>query len=351
MKKISFFLSAALVAFAATMVSCSVEDNAANNSDNGTKAIPEGTDLATALSEYSTVVNGVPTLNLPSGINLTMNEPIELNVPLAIKGNKANPATITIGENGAIVTSNAILIEGVNIDATAQKANLISMNGTAPEEWATVGFEMKDVNIKGLQKSLFYSASKNWLFPVFSLDNCVIEVAQSITVIDFTKGGAAEEINMNNCTFYAPTATGKEFYSSQSGQKVTEAGDDLVQAFNITNCTMYNLTKGKNFFSHRQNSQKWLTYNVKNNVFVNCGKKGQTIIGLNKGSVSANPTWDIVGNVFNFEGEDTSALEETGDADEPVKESIAAVVSFADPENGDFSQTVTTAGDPRWIVK
>ena len=350
MKKICFFLSAALVAFAATMVSCSSEDNAVNNEEQK-PTVKNGDDLKAAIENCATVVYGVPTLTLPAGVSITMNEPIEINYPLVIKGDKDQPATITVGENGSIVTTNAISIEGVNIDADAQTTNLISMKDTAPEEWANIGFELKNVTIDGLKKSLFYSASKNWLFPFFTLDNCVVEVAGDVTVIDFTKGGAAVEINLTNSTFYAPTATTKSFYSSQSGQKVTEAGADYTQTFNIENCTMYNLAKAKNFFSHRQSNQKWLTYNVKNNVFVNCGKSGQTIKGLNGGQGGANPTWDIVGNVFNFDDADTSAEESTGDEAEPVKQSVAVVMSFVNPELGDFSQTVTAAGDPRWIIK
>ena len=82
---------------------------------------------------------------------------------------------------------------------------------------------------------------------------------------------------------------------------------------------MYNLAKGKNFFTHRQANQTWLTYNLQNNIFVNCGKSGQVVKGVNAGQSGKNPKWMIVSNLFNYDGKDTSAEESTGDADETVR--------------------------------
>ena len=88
---------------------------------------------------------------------------------------------------------------------------------------------------------------------------------------------------------------------------------------------------------------------VKDCIFVNCCKSGQAINGMNGGQGGKNPVWTITGNVFNFDDADTSADESTGDDDEPVKDSKAVVVKFADAANGDFTQAEAEAGDPRWI--
>jgi hypothetical protein len=132
---------------------------------------------------------------------------------------------------------------------------------------------------------------------------------------------------------------------------------------------MYNLAKGKNFFTHRQSNQKWLSYTVQGNLFVNCGKSGQVIKGMNGGQGGANPTWTIKGNAFNFDGADTSANEETGDADhtqdetpglnETVQDNVAGVMTFTNVETPDFGGTFempfgATApealGDNRWTI-
>ena len=106
---------------------------------------------------------------------------------------------------------------------------------------------------------------------------------------------------------------------------------------------MYNLAPGKNFFSHRQSNQKWLVYSVQSNIFVNCGKSGQVIKGINGGQQGTNPTWIVANNIFNFNGEDTSAAETTGDADEPVKDSAAGVMTFNSVETPDFGGVFTLA--------
>ena len=81
---------------------------------------------------------------------------------------------------------------------------------------------------------------------------------------------------------------------------------------------------------------------------------------MNGGGSSANPVWDIDGNIFNYDGADTSAAEDTGDTAEPVKNSVKGIISFVDAANGNFSAqlgvplapaTATiNVGDPRWEI-
>lgn len=245
------------------------------------------------------------------------------------------------------------------IDASALEGPMIQM--AAPTEITKIdNIIISDLTIKGLKQPLFYSAQKNYDIAQFNITDCVIELAADATTIDFTKGSAARNINVLNSTIYAPTATTKSFYSSQSGQKVTEFDAEAIQTFTFKGNTMYNLAKAKNFFTHRQNNQKWLAYDVENNIFVNCGKNGQAIKGMNGGQGGANPIWTIKGNAFNFDGADTSATESTGDEAEPVQDSVAGVIAFTDAANGDFNGTFTLGegatkpealGDPRWTIK
>ncbi|MBQ3635690.1 MAG: DUF5123 domain-containing protein [Bacteroidales bacterium] len=262
-----------------------------------------------------------------------------------ISGSIEAPASIVINGNGA------------TIDATALTGALTKLvNVAEPTEWTTVEqIAIKDVTIKSLKKALFASPCKNYLIENLEMNNVLAELAADATTIDFTKGSAAVKVSVENSTFWAATATGKSFYSSQSGQKVTEANGDLTQTFAFKHNTMYNLAKGKNFFSHRQSNQTWMTYDVEENIFVNCGKSGQTIKGMNQGASGANPTWTIKNNSFNFEGADTGKDEATGDDEEPVTGTIAGVVEFANVAEGDFTISVSQPqakaliGDPRWI--
>ena len=70
--------------------------------------------------------------------------------------------------------------------------------------------------------------------------------------------------------------------------------------------------------------------------------------GLNAGQAGKDENWDVDGNCFNFEGA-VIAEQQIGTTAENIKNSIDAVVTFADAEKGDFTQSNTKAGDPRWL--
>jgi len=300
----------------------------------------DGENINAKLYEATTDVDklGDITINLKEGANYT------------VSGSIVAPKSVTIGVEGN---------GQATIDASALNGPMITTPAEAPAEWVAGNVEISGITVKGLKKALYASAAKNYLYDNFMIKDCVVEVAGDATTIDFTKGSVAKDINVTSSTFYAPTATTKAFYSSQSGQKATEADAEMVQTFTFEGNTMYNLAPTKNFFTHRQNSQKWLTYDVQNNIFVNCGKSGQTIKGLNGGGSSANPTWKVSGNAFNFDGEDTSAAEATGDAEEAVENSVAGVIEFTDVEAPDFGGTFTLGegatapaalGDDCWTI-
>ena len=296
----------------------------------------------------------------------------------AAKGYTVGKLTITLAEGNYTVTKSlvaggSITINGNGaiIDASALEAAMITTPAGDLAEWMDGNLTIKDVTIKGVKKGVYASAGKNYLYNDFLIENSVIEIAStSGNEFDFRKGGVAKNFTINKSTIYAPTATTNSLYTSQSAQKGTEAPGVTVQTFAITNSTLYNLAKGKNFFTHRQSNQNWLAYTIKNSVFVNVGKSGQVVKGINQGSSGANPTWDIDGNIFNFDGKDTSVDESTGDADhtqeaepglnETVQNSIAGVITFTDATPSDFNGKFALAldatapegkvGDPRWTI-
>lgn len=272
------------------------------------------------------------------------------NVPsVTIKLEKDGEYTVS----APIVTAIPLTIEGNGAKITAT-TNIVELEA-APE--GVVGY-INDITFKdafiSCSKSLFYSQGKGNLIFNLNVINCILAQVADATTVDFTKGSAVANFNILNSTVYAATATTKAFFSSQSGQRLTELNADGIQKFDFENSTFYNLAKSKNFFTHRQNNQKWLAYTVKNNIFVNCGKSGQVIKGMNGGQSGKNPIWDIDGNLFNFDGDDgvrtdTNEAESTGDDDEPIKNSVAGVVAFEDADNGNFKQSAFEIGDPRWF--
>jgi hypothetical protein len=312
-----------------------------------------------------TTSNGSQSITVdPIVINIVDSDPFTALVNKAISEATGDVVTVTLDKDYAAKSSievpagKSLVLNGADftLDASGLDGNLIQMPATAPADWTKSDITISNLTVKGLKKALFYSAAQKYVAENFIIDNCIVEQAADATTIDYTKGGTAVNVTVTNSTFYAPTATTKSFYSSQQGQKTTDYSADAIQTFTFKNNTMYNLAKNKNFFSHRQSNQKWMSYDVENNIFVNCGKSGQVIKGMNGGQSGKNPTWKIENNAFNYDGADTSASEDTGDSEEPVNNSIAEVVTFADAANGDFTVGESSivarekAGDPRWLV-
>ena len=297
---------------------------------------PASGDIAAALAAATNGIDNVGdiTINLTEGAQYTVSAPIETGTNLVINGN------------------------GATIDASANEGAVITTPAGDLAEWQEGDLIVKDVTIKGVKKGVFVSNRKNFLFNDFTIENSVIEIASTSGLeFDFRKGSVAKNFTINNSTIYAPEATTNSLYTSQSAQRGTEAPGVTVQTFAITNSTLYNLAKGKNFFTHRQSNQTWLAYTITNSIFANVGKSGQVVKGINQGQSGKNPTWNIDGNTFFFDDADVSAAEDTGDTEEPVKNSLITNPKFANVEAGDFTigagteQALKQTGDPRWRVE
>ena len=287
------------------------------------------------------------TINLAANGAYTVSQAIETVGNLTIQGDAAAPATIDAS--------------GLTAPMVQVKADMAAFQPNETTGFYELGnFSISNVKVTGLAQQLIYGNKVKALYGKVALDNSIVEVAGgSKTVIDFNGGGVAEMVTVNNSTIYAnPQHTGA-LYSSQSGQKATEAGLEK-QTISITNSTLYNIAYAKNVNTHRQANQTFLAYELKNSVILDCGKEGQFVKGLNQGQSGKNPTWMIDGNSFlrTVDGviTDMSASEETGDEEEPVTNNVEGVAIFANDINtGDFTfdqcpQNEARIGDPRWLI-
>ena len=264
------------------------------------------------------------------------------------------------------------------IDASALTNAMIMLPKQAGVDADEKGFfalgdvTIQGVRITGVPKQVFWANQTKYLIPNFTVDNSVIALAASnANVFDTSRGGVIGNFVIKNSTIACPDGknTGSLF-SSQSGQRATEAGLEK-QVFSFQNSTFYNIANGKNLITHRQSGQTWLNYELKNCIAVNSGKSGQFVVGMNGGQTSANPVWAVSGNSFNFEGEeglaDTSAAEVTKAGQKEVEkedgtkekvdivtDNVEGVVKFVNPVEADFTlaycpQLLAKIGDPRWV--
>ena len=346
MKKSFIFGAALMLMGALSFQSCTKADNPSVPREPAVAVFDQGMDLADAIAKFAK--DGV--LNLPEGIELTMDKQIELAQPLYIVCEGKKPAFISA--TAGIVTNSTLSFENVDIDATELKEpfiQLATLNGTDPVKLDLIAFI--NSTITGLKYQFIYANKQSYLVDCINIQKSVIayDGSKNKTIFDFNGGGNVSFLGIDESTIYSiPTvASNGGFFSSQSGKEVTDLGGK-TQTFAISNSTLYNITNGKTVNSLRKNSQAYQKFAVKNSIIVDSGKSGQFLAGLNAGQTGKAANWEVSGNMINFGGEDVSTAEATKINVEIAP--IEGVVEFADAEKGDFTQKQTSAGDPRWIA-
>ena len=272
---------------------------------------------------------------------------------------------VTINGNGATIDASAgdniVGIEGVTEFAKKE-------DGTDSDHSFVKAVTFKDVTITGMKKALIRDLMTKTLLETLTIENCVMQASDGKPFIDFDGRGYVGKVVVKNSTIWAAAGTNKNF--AKYGSRPKNVNEALTQEFDIQNSTIVNIAPkadfsgGQNFNNLKQNGTAQNVYTVKNNIFVNCGKSGQVIVGLNNGQTSATPVWDVDGNAFNWNDADVSATEvskagkhKVGEEDvDIVQNSVEGVVAFKDAANGDFTlgdcaQYTKGTGDPRWIVK
>lgn len=303
-------------------------------------------------------------------------------IETALAGDFANNVTINLAAGNytvskPIVAAGNVIINGngASIDASTLTNPFIQLSGTT--EYVTLpdntkdashlfveNVILKDLTIKGMPDAIIRDTQKT-LLKNLTIDNCNIQVPNKV-FINFQSKGYIETVTVKSSTIWS--ADNAQFFAQYGSRLKNLSGAEAagwLQTFDIQNSTFYNIAIGKNVCDFPMNSQKCNVYTLKNNIFVNCGKEGQTVVGFNKGGKSANPVWTVDGNLFNYNGADKSAteVEKAGkkDGENIVKNSIAGVVTFTDAANGDFGGSIdgqvawgaevpATVGDPRWTI-
>jgi hypothetical protein len=299
-------------------------------------------------------------------------------------GDKVGNITINLAENGAYTVSASIEAggnviingNGSKIDASSLTKPFIQMsatpavapvmNGDAVVSYPVEIVSIKDVSITGVSAQLFYENMTRYFIKKFEVDNVVVGgTSSSKPVIDFSGGGQSgnfEALSINNSTIYFTGTHSQSFLSTQQAKKVVAELGGTTQTTKITNSTFNNVATGKNFGTQIQNNQSFMTFDIENNIFVNCGKKGQVLRGLggNASSAQTSATWTVANNIFNHSGENAEEGVVGSYADVSSMTSIAGLMTFTNAAAGDFNGSfllapgteapATMPGDPRWTL-
>ena len=318
------------------------------------------TDLSAFLASY-TKYNPIPAyikLTLQGGADYVISKPIEIMTAIQILGNDVNnPANI---DASALGTNPFVKIMTTTADEQPAEPNSDKLYTTI------YNAEFKNINVSGLKGQFFFSNGQAYLLPHFTVDNCVIGMkgASGKTMFQFN-GGYVENFSVTNSTLWADDATtwsNGGLFSTQSG--ANKPASIAKQTLTIKNNTVYNISKGKVTATLRQNSKDWMWFEVKNNIFVNCGETGgKFIYGLNARQNNNKCNWVVLNNSF-FETKDNETFTDVseGEMTNGSNMSIAACVTgdivFLSGKDGiaegNFSlgacpQREAKIGDPRWL--
>jgi hypothetical protein len=307
---------------------------------------PESGDIAAALAEASTPNVANITINLKAGATYTLSSPIVVPNNLTISGDAANPAIIVIDEEntGDFVKLNGTTELAVKKDGTDSDHKLIS------------SVYLYGIKIQGL-KGAFITDAQKTLVENLTVTDVVVEIpGGNKNVFNFNGKGYIGALYVKNSTIYA-TENNTGFFA-QYGSRPKNVNEDWTQLFSVENSTIVNIAYGKNMCDLKQNGTAQNLYVLSGNLFVNCGKKGQVIVGFNKGQSSATPGWSVSGNAFNFDGEDVGQAEVDKAANDIAQNTVFGVMTFAGADNfgGKFALAEGAVapmalGDPRWTIK
>ena len=300
-----------------------------------------GGDLSAALEDAS---EGLPICNL--NLNLTGSE-YTVSASIVASGN------VVVNGNGATIDASALNDAFIVLDGTEEFAK--KADGTDSDHKLIDVVTVKSITIKGM-KGAFIKDNQKTLLQKLTVDNCVIEMpASNKNFIDFNGKGYVGEVKVQNSTIWA--ADKNTGFFAQYGSRPKNVNGDWLQVFDVQNSDIINIANGKNVCDLKQNGTAQNVYILKDNIFVDCGKNGQTVVGFNKGQASATPQWEVTGNSFVWGGVCTNAAEAEKAGNDIVQNSVDGVPEFADAANGDFTlgqssdQRKYRVGDPRWFTE
>ena len=299
--------------------------------------VPDGsaTDLTWFLNDY---LKDSPNpayikLILKPGAHYTVSGSLRTNAAISIIGDNENPA----------------IVDGSNL-----KTPLVQIyKNYIPEMMNENGFftsiyrvDFQGIIFSAMPQPLFHGNALKYLIEYFNFDHCIAEYVASKIPFNFENGGGSgtfvENFTISNSTIYGKVKHEASIFSSQSGPKANQVGVEK-QKFFIENSTLYNMAYKKNTFSLAQKGQSWLSFTVKNNVILDCGKQNQFCKGLDGGQASANPTYLVQYNSFMWTNDNGLLINTDESTGDPVEEVSG---SYLNP----LAETEVTAIFPKWNI-
>ena len=280
--------------------------------------IPSGTDLnaffaETTLPEQKDAI----AFDLEQGGTYQLTDVLDFGNKYVVLRSTGTHATITTSPGACFMFGNGIKLQNIDIDATDNTANGLLLMSNTPDESLSIealgykdkganqtGFVMtnpvtlKNVNVKGLKKSLIYGNKTNWSLLGLMIDGCMVQLdnEESMGVINMSgaKNGLIKSMTVCNSTFYNlkknSTAYFLRYGNSSNAQPRKIFGNGETAVLTLTNNTFANVFTDKDFANNLANTDAVTTI-LTDNIFYDVYRVYQFVQTNTKRTARNNFVW------------------------------------------------------------
>ena len=347
--------------------------------------IPNGTDLAVYFKEYPLPDQGDDAIvyDLQANGQYTMSEKIDFgskNIAIRTAGNNA---TLTLSDGACFIFGNGFKLQNLNIDNTDNTANgLLTMSSTPDENLSisALGYKdlgadqngyimtnpvtLKNVNVKGLKKSLIYGNKTDWSLVSLSITGCIVqldnETSSSVINLYGAKNGLIKSMTVKDNTFYNLKKNESAYFlrysNSSNAQPKKIFGSAATAELTISENTFANVFTGKDFANNLANTNM-VTTTLTSNIFYDVFKVYQFIQANTIRRTTNNFIWWVnterQANDISRTDSDGNPICTEADPGFPAIEALTTLDFSVKNCGVNFTPSGipadNKAGDPRWL--
>ena len=346
--------------------------------------IPEGQEISSFVAsnpapggeEYAYILKGGATYQLDAPVDFGLNQ-------ITFRGDKLNPSTIIVGENGCITTQAGLKVKFINFDCTVMSSKGLLLLSSTPDASLSTeslgykadganqnGYVINDVvlfqacKVKNLPHGILYGNKQPWSLRDFRITDCIIQLDSETgdTFINFYQAagnnGLIKNLAIRNSTIYNIKNNSKNYFiryanSSNAQPKKIFGNSDNSASYTMVNCTFSKTMAGKDFANNMPNTNT-ITCEVTGNIFYDTYRIQKFIQSqwkkTNNWGAKDNTIWGVTKSV-----DSTDKSKYATEEDPLFAGPIDVALDFSQTNGGvNFKAAGAMAsekkfGDPRWL--
>ena len=280
---------------------------------------------------------------------------------------KTDNATITYGEQGSLATSSGFKLKYLTLECSASAQPVLALSATPNPDildaanqnhyQITDPISIQYCTILNVVRNLMYDNKVKYCVKDFTIDNTLVKFTPEDKMSTqayfqlYDGGGFINDFTATNCTFYSANDNKVNYFIRYANAGRCDRAGYLSNSINLVNCTFYNIAKTGQMCNHSGfDGRATSNYEVRNNIFVDCGSNQVPRRIVGRQNASSQNSWGY--NTYWYNG----APEEEGFTKNEYDLSNNALQTdpaFVDAANGNFrptgaEQVERKTGDHLW---